>query len=156
MEKRLYPAVFHKDGNGYWVDFPDLPGCLTGGDTFEEAFKMAGDALFCWLENTPNVSEPTVIEDIQSKGLDIIQMVQPIPYLSADAKQNAISEAIENGLKERKLNKNQVATILGVDRSYITYIAQGGRVPSIEMAQRIGLLLDFDWRIFFPSVNTAN
>ena len=30
MEKIIYPAIFHKDeGHGYWVEFPDLPGCVT-------------------------------------------------------------------------------------------------------------------------------
>ena len=30
MAKIYYPAVFHKEDNDtYWVEFPDLPGCLT-------------------------------------------------------------------------------------------------------------------------------
>lgn len=30
---------------GYWVDFPDFPGCITQGDTLDEARAMAEDAL---------------------------------------------------------------------------------------------------------------
>ena len=36
----------HKDeGTSYGVSFPDLPGCISAGDTFEEAVASAGEAL---------------------------------------------------------------------------------------------------------------
>lgn len=154
MEKILiYPAIFHQDkeaGHGYWVEFPDLPGCVTEGETLEEAFLMAGDALDCWLSD-PEQDRPksTPITEIKAEEGDVVQMVQPAPYLSEGAKQYRIEEAIENGLKERKLSKNQAATILAVDRSYITHIVNGKKTPAPDMAKRIGLLLGFDWRIFY-------
>ena len=49
MEKRIYPAIFHKEETGYSVTFPDLPGCITEGDTLEEALYMAQDALGIYL-----------------------------------------------------------------------------------------------------------
>lgn len=47
MPNRLfYPALFHKaDEGGFWVSFPDLPECLTQGETMDEAYAMAIDAL---------------------------------------------------------------------------------------------------------------
>lgn len=36
---------------GFTVIFPELPGCMTCGDTIEEAVEMAMDAKKCWLEN---------------------------------------------------------------------------------------------------------
>jgi len=41
----IYPAIFIKDGDGYYVKFPDLKGCLTEGDTIEQAMTMAQEAL---------------------------------------------------------------------------------------------------------------
>lgn len=38
------------DEGGYVVSFPDLPGCLTVGETIEEAIKNAEDAKRAWLE----------------------------------------------------------------------------------------------------------
>jgi len=38
------------DEGGYVVSFPDLPGCLTVGETIEEAIKNAEDAKRTWLE----------------------------------------------------------------------------------------------------------
>ncbi len=34
---------------GYTVSFPELPGCLTCGDTLEEALANAEDAKRAWL-----------------------------------------------------------------------------------------------------------
>ena len=35
---------------GYVVRYPDLPGCLTSGNTIEDALANAGDAKRAWLE----------------------------------------------------------------------------------------------------------
>jgi predicted RNase H-like HicB family nuclease len=41
-----YIALVHKDkGTSYGVSFPDLPGCISAGDTFEEAIDNAAQAL---------------------------------------------------------------------------------------------------------------
>lgn len=47
MSKIYYPAVFHTDkkAGGYWVEFPDLPGCVTEGDNDIKAMEMVKDAL---------------------------------------------------------------------------------------------------------------
>lgn len=36
---------------GFTVIFPELPGCMTCGDTIEEAVEMAMDTKKCWLED---------------------------------------------------------------------------------------------------------
>jgi predicted RNase H-like HicB family nuclease len=41
-----YIALVHKDeGTSYGVSFPDLPGCISAGDTFEDAIENAAEAL---------------------------------------------------------------------------------------------------------------
>jgi predicted RNase H-like HicB family nuclease len=41
-----YIALVHKDeGTSYGVSFPDVPGCIAAGDTFEEAVADAAEAL---------------------------------------------------------------------------------------------------------------
>jgi predicted RNase H-like HicB family nuclease len=41
-----YIALVHKDkGTSYGVSFPDVPGCISAGDTFEEAIENASQAL---------------------------------------------------------------------------------------------------------------
>ena len=38
------------DEGGFVVSFPDLPGCITCGDTIEQAYANAEDAKKCWIE----------------------------------------------------------------------------------------------------------
>ena len=35
---------------GFVVSFPDLPGCITCGNTIEQAYANAEDAKKCWIE----------------------------------------------------------------------------------------------------------
>lgn len=51
---------------GYVASYPDLPGCLTIGETVEEAVKNAEDAKRAWLaaalEDGIEIAEPTDAE----------------------------------------------------------------------------------------------
>jgi len=40
-------VVFHRneDGSGYWAEVPGFPGCLTEGDTLDEARLNVRDAF---------------------------------------------------------------------------------------------------------------
>lgn len=61
MKKRTfgYPAVFSPaDEGGYVVSFPDFPGCVTEGDTFEEAKSNAAEVLELWIEELTASHQP--------------------------------------------------------------------------------------------------
>lgn len=46
MAKYVYPAIFTPEPEGgYSINFPDLEGCFTCGDTLEDGLEMAKDAL---------------------------------------------------------------------------------------------------------------
>ena len=46
-----YLAIFEPAiEGGFNVSFPDFPGCVTFGDNFKHAQKMAKEALELWLE----------------------------------------------------------------------------------------------------------
>jgi predicted RNase H-like HicB family nuclease len=38
------------DGGGYLATVPDLPGCVSDGDTPEEALKNVREAIASWIE----------------------------------------------------------------------------------------------------------
>ena len=42
MKKLFYPAIFHKEDDGFWVSFPDFPECLTEGDNVHLPYKCLG------------------------------------------------------------------------------------------------------------------
>lgn len=67
--KLIYPACFYPcEEGGYTVIFPDLPGCVTEGDTLPEALDMATDAASGWLldsvENNQQIPQASDIKNI--------------------------------------------------------------------------------------------
>lgn len=75
MNKLLYPACFYpaKEG-GYTVVVPDLPGCVSEGDTLAEAIEMAVDAASGWIldewEDGKTVPAPGNVKDTHPDSAD--------------------------------------------------------------------------------------
>lgn len=47
----IYSAMFtqNETGTKYFARVPDLPGCITTGETLEDAIDQITDAASCWL-----------------------------------------------------------------------------------------------------------
>lgn len=75
--KYVYPAIFHKDSSGYSVEFPDLEGCYTSGNSLAEAIEMAEDVLALVLydkeENNEPIPNPSTIHEIKTN--DIVSLI---------------------------------------------------------------------------------
>ena len=71
-----YIALFKKagDGDAYGVVFPDFPGCVSAGDTHEEAVRMAHEALaghVRFLQNSgEKIPKPRTLEQIKASWED--------------------------------------------------------------------------------------
>jgi predicted RNase H-like HicB family nuclease len=39
-----------EDGGGYGATVPELPGCMSDGETPQEALENVYDAIACWVE----------------------------------------------------------------------------------------------------------
>ena len=56
-----YPYKIEKllieDGGGYFITYLDLPGCMSDGDTLEEAIRMGEDARISWIENAIDIGK---------------------------------------------------------------------------------------------------
>ena len=63
--------VEDKDEGGYVISFPELPGCITVGETIEAAIQNATDAKRTWLEaaveDGMEVPEPGKLEDFSGQ-----------------------------------------------------------------------------------------
>lgn len=58
MDKLFYPAIFHKaEEGGFWVEFPDIPECMTQGDEMQQAYEMAAEALGLSLTTMEDTGE---------------------------------------------------------------------------------------------------
>ena len=77
--KLAYPACFYYEDEGYSVEFPDLKGCITQGDTLEEALEMAEDAALGWLldelESGIEIPKATKIEDVKLERKGFVNLV---------------------------------------------------------------------------------
>lgn len=56
----VFPAIFTFDGKYYNVDFIDLIGCSTFGNSIQEAYSMAQDAMGLYLDNMINFPKPSL------------------------------------------------------------------------------------------------
>jgi len=81
MKKLFYPAVFiPEDDGGFSVFFPDIPGCNTCGNTIEQAYEMAFEALGLVLtymednkEPIPSASKPQDVKLEEGQFLAVIE-----------------------------------------------------------------------------------
>jgi len=55
-------VITPNDPDGYLVTCPALPGLVTEGDTFDEARRMAADAITCHLESMIEDGVPIPID----------------------------------------------------------------------------------------------
>ncbi|MBV8822275.1 MAG: type II toxin-antitoxin system HicB family antitoxin [Ktedonobacteraceae bacterium] len=60
MKDYQYTIILHPDAEqgGYTVTVPSLPGCVTEGDTLEEAIAMAKEAIQLYIESLIADGEP--------------------------------------------------------------------------------------------------
>lgn len=69
--KYIYPVcIYPGDNSGYTVIVPDLPGCVTEGETIAEALEQAVDAASGWvldeLEEGRNAPGSSAVEDTKA------------------------------------------------------------------------------------------
>lgn len=78
--KFIYPAIFHKTGDGRFHGyFPDLTDCRAEGDTIDDAVENANAAAYDWITveleddgHLPPVSDP---KDLALKEGEILRHI---------------------------------------------------------------------------------
>ena len=81
MKRYFYPAIFSKEGNSYNVKFLDFENIFTFGDSFDDAYYMAQDALYAMLpEYKDKLPQPTFdYMKIKVNSNEFITMVELDP-----------------------------------------------------------------------------
>jgi predicted RNase H-like HicB family nuclease len=79
MRKLTYLAVFETDENpGFSVYFPDVPGCISCGETFERALRMAKEALSLHIYGMEQDGEPLPERTDKVPEIGVRDMVVPV------------------------------------------------------------------------------
>ncbi|MEZ5692154.1 MAG: type II toxin-antitoxin system HicB family antitoxin [Rickettsiales bacterium] len=65
-----------EDGGGFSIEFPDLPGCISDGDTVEEAIANGKDAVKSWLTTCKKLGRkaPKPNQKISYSGKTLIRL----------------------------------------------------------------------------------
>jgi predicted RNase H-like HicB family nuclease len=72
MTKYRFSVVIEKDSDGYFAFCPELQGCYTQGDTYEEALKNIEDAIQLHIEDRKeNGEEIPNIEMVSFTTLEV-------------------------------------------------------------------------------------
>lgn len=101
-----FVAFIHKEPeSGYGVSFPDLPGCITVGNTLEEARALATEALALhiagMIEDDTPVPEPSTMDDLVAE----YEAEKPIAMLLIQAGETSKSVRVNISLPEDVLRK---------------------------------------------------
>lgn len=114
---KAYPAVFHFESDGYWVEFPDLPGCSSEGDSVAEAVAEASAALGAHLCSLMDrglpVPEPSEVFAHQAAAPDFVSVVAADPAAfqkrtRAVKKTLTIPEWLNDEAEKRHINFSSV------------------------------------------------
>lgn len=89
----VYPAIFtySAEDKCYMVDFVDLKGCSTYGESINEAYLMAQDAMGLYLSDLDTFPKPT------------------IPYSNIPLEKNQFISLVELDLIEYRKKVNNIA-----------------------------------------------
>jgi predicted RNase H-like HicB family nuclease len=94
--------VEQDDGSAFGLAFPDLPGCFSAADTWEDLPRMATEALDLWFEDQPMVTARSLadlrampeVAEAMARGASLIM----IPYVPADGAQVRANISLDRGL----------------------------------------------------------
>ena len=114
---KSYPAIFHREGTGYWVEFPEFGGG-TEGETLELAMKNAREmlesVLASYIDEGLDLPTPSDISKLKaSDGFVTLIQVNPLPFVKnnkAIRKNVTVPEWLVRLADREKVNYSEVLT----------------------------------------------
>lgn len=68
-----------EDGGGYLITFPNLPGCMSDGETIEEAIANGRDAFSAWMSARAHMGKPVPKPTRHGETAQPVRMMQRLP-----------------------------------------------------------------------------
>ena len=72
MKRYDFPIIIEQDQNGYFATCPELQGCYSQGDTYEEALTNIKDAIRLHLKD--RLAEKEKLPEIRSVSLSTVHI----------------------------------------------------------------------------------
>ena len=114
----VFPAIFTCDGKYYNVDFIDLKGCSTFGNSIQDAYAMAQDAMGLYLDNMVNFPKPS------------------LDFSAIDLKDNQFISLISIDMDDyrKKFNNKAVKKTLTIPK-WLNYLAEKNNINFSQVLQ---------------------
>lgn len=89
-----------EEGGGFLITFPDLPGCMSDGETEAEAIANGRDAFLCWVSAVADMDKTIPSPTFRTAVTALVELsgkfVQRVPksihaQLAARARQEGVS-----------------------------------------------------------------
>ena len=121
--KFRYPANFEpEEEGGFTVTFPDVRGAITCGDTHEEAYELAQDALAIMLESAVREGRVPPSASRQKVGQTMVEVT------ALDASKLSLGIEMNNA----RITKTELATRLGIDEKEARRILAVGHNTKLD------------------------
>ena len=126
---KLKVVVHQAEEGGYWAEFPDLPGCVTEGDSLKETLENAQEALSGWIASRfeRNFEVPT---PSSAKGKNV-HLVEPSPEVGVPLVLRKIRTEI--GLSQKEVAKKLDITY----QTYQTWENPASANPTIKQLAKV-------------------
>lgn len=111
---KTYPAIFHEDGTGFWVEFPEFGGGTQGADLEEamlNARQLLEELLASYLDDGLVLPIPSRLSDIEvDDGFVTLIQADPRPFLKrtkAIRKNVTVPEWLVRMADRKKINYSE-------------------------------------------------
>lgn len=143
MKTIYYPAkiTYDKEDKSFLVEFPDLEGCLTEGETLDDALKNAKEALSGYLASIFERGF-TIPEPSQLKAKNIYP-IEPEPEVSTPIMLRKIREGL-------KINQIEAAKRLGISYQAYQRLENPNKCnPTIKTLEKVAKIFGRHLRLEF-------
>lgn len=98
-DRYIFPALLDYAEDGISVEFPDLPGCLTCGDSEEDALRKAKEAMALHLygmeQEGESIPEPSKVKSIAAEDNQAVLLVEVwMPPFRHDIENKAVKKTL--------------------------------------------------------------
>lgn len=148
MKEFTYPAIvkYDKGDKVYTVEFPDLPGCVTFGETLTEAKEKAREALSGYLASVFDRGFKIPIPSKRVKGKNVYPILPETTVL--------VPIILRSSREELHLNQIEAAKRLGISyQSYQKLENPNKANPTLKTLEKVAKA--FGKRLIMKLVNVA-
>lgn len=121
MRSFIYKAVITPDEDGgYDATVPDLPGCFSFGDTYEEAARMVADAAKTYVASLLKHGDPVPASSLAGEGALLL-------YFEVDESYIVSGEVVSAA---------EASRMLGVSPGRVTHMIDSGVLDGYRNGRR--------------------